>query len=106
LSNGDEIPCIADSGITTYAKGKLTCTIKLGIDSENLPTINVFGYDLIKANTAYRVFFPLLTSLNLGLAANTNSRVRIYYKDINYSAIYYETQVKLFLKQHIFALFL
>ena len=106
MSNGDEIPCIADSGITTYAKGKLTCTIKLGIDSENLPTINVFGYDLIKANTAYRVFFPLLTSLNLGLAANTNSRVRIYYKDINYSAIYYETQVKLFLKQHIFALFL
>lgn len=93
LSTGDEIPCISDSGITTYAKGKLTCIITLGFDPDNLPTINVYGYDLIKAGTAYRMFFPLLTSLDLSLYANINSRVRIYYNDINYSAIYYETQV-------------
>lgn len=93
LSTGDEIPCLANSGITTYAQGKLTCIITLGIDSENLPTINVFGYDKIAAGTAYRVFFPLIKTLDFKLAANTYTRVRIYYKDINYSAIYYEQQV-------------
>lgn len=39
-------------------KKRLTCVITLGTGPSAPPTLNVFGYDLIKAGTFVRIYFP------------------------------------------------
>lgn len=72
---------------------KLTCILTVGTGPQLLPTINVFGYDLIRAGTFIRMYFPLIKSLDVNIEANSYTKVRIYYNSINYSAIFYETKV-------------
>ncbi|KAL4456555.1 hypothetical protein ABPG74_000662 [Tetrahymena malaccensis] len=90
LKTGSQIPCLGGSTLTTYVQKKLTCILTVGTGPQNPPTINVFGYDLIPAGTVISMYFPTIQNLDVTLKANTYTGVRIYYKWINYSAIFYE----------------
>lgn len=58
LKNGDEVPCLGGPEIKLTVKKRLTCIITIGTGPENLPTINVYGYDKILAGTVIRIYFP------------------------------------------------
>ncbi|EAR88802.2 hypothetical protein TTHERM_00262980 (macronuclear) [Tetrahymena thermophila SB210] len=90
LQTGSQIPCLGGPTLTTYVQKKLTCILTVGTGPQNPPTINVFGYDLIPAGTVISMYFPTIQNLDVSLKANTYTGVRIYYKWINYSAIFYE----------------
>ncbi|KAL4505422.1 hypothetical protein ABPG72_002484 [Tetrahymena utriculariae] len=90
LQTGQQIPCLGGATLTTYVQKKLTCILTVGTGPQNPPTINVFGYDLIPAGTVISMYFPTIQNLDTTLTANTYTGVRIYYKWINYSVIFYE----------------
>lgn len=79
--------------VTMTVKKRIRCTFTAGVGLIFRPRINVWDYDLIPALTLIKVYFPSIKALSVGLEANTYTRVRVFYKWINYSVIYYETRV-------------
>ena len=70
----------------TYKK-RLSCNLKIGTNSEDLPEIQIFDYDDIAANAVVTLYIANLQTLPLGLTATISLAARLYYRT-KYGIVY------------------
>lgn len=78
---GDELACLAISGLTLASTGKLTCKIYPSFSTITYPKIVVTGYDRVRANTDVVIQVASLKSLPLTINDYIKMGVALTYFD-------------------------
>jgi len=68
-------------------KNRLSCNLKIGSNTEDLPEIQVYDYDEIAENTIVTIYFAKIKTLPVGITATISLGARLYYRE-KYGIVY------------------